>query len=93
MCFYEKQTPLQYLHVILFKFFVIFVFYGYTSVDQFLLKDCSKIYIFYRVSSQKEQNAGKALLQSVGEKKGEKQCNVMSIYGRAEQRERERDNQ
>lgn len=61
MCFYEKQTPLQYLHVILYLFCpFLFCFYGYTSVDQFLLKDCGKS-TFFTGLPLKGTDAGKAL--------------------------------
>lgn len=41
MCFYEKQTLLQYLHAILFTF--LSFLYGYAFADHFFLqKDCNK---------------------------------------------------
>lgn len=85
MCFYEKQTPLQYLHVILFDFFVLFFFFffnGYTSVDQFLLKDCNKSTYFTGLPL-KGTERWQGPRTKWGENEQERNVN-MSIYGRAE---------
>ncbi len=83
----ETNTSTIFTCISFSLFFLFSFFYGYTSVDQFLLKDCSKSTYFTSFPLKGTTFLGRPS-DKVRKKMGEN--NVMSFYGRAE---RARDDQ